>query len=97
MLIILTLFDIKNYSMYAVIANVLIYSLVFYMYNKEGKLRLLYECNPIAFLAEQAGGKAIDGYQRILELQPTEIHQRVPFYCGSEAMVNTLESFILAE
>mgnify|MGYP003609010581 CR=1 FL=1 len=73
-----------------------------YMYpscntNKEGKLRLLYECNPIAFLAEQAGGKAIDGYQRILELQPTEIHQRVPFYCGSEAMVNTLESFILAE
>ena len=43
MLIILTLFDIKNYSMYAVIANVLIYSLVFYMYNKEGKLRFIFK------------------------------------------------------
>ncbi|GLB52693.1 fructose-1,6-bisphosphatase class 1 [Neptunitalea chrysea] len=70
-----------------------------YMYPKsskaeEGKLRLLYECNPMAFLAEQAGGKASNGYQRILDLQPTELHQRVPFFCGSKNMVTKVEEFI---
>ncbi|MEL4306602.1 class 1 fructose-bisphosphatase [Joostella sp. CR20] len=59
-----------------------------------GKLRLLYECNPMAFLAEQAGGKASDGSQAILDIKPTELHQRVPFYCGSKNMVTKAESFI---
>lgn len=59
-----------------------------------GKLRLLYECNPMAFITEQAGGKASDGKRRILEIQPTELHQRVPFYCGSKNMVNKIEEFI---
>lgn len=57
----------------------------------QGKLRLLYECNPMAFLAEQAGGKATDGYRRILEIKPTELHQRVPFFAGSVNMVDKLE------
>lgn len=60
----------------------------------KGKLRLLYECNPMAFIAEQAGGKATDGFKRILEIQPTELHQRVPFFCGSHAMVSKAESFM---
>ena len=60
----------------------------------QGKLRLLYECNPIAFLAEQAGGKATDGYKRILEIKPTQLHQRVPIFVGSTNMVNQLESFM---
>ncbi|MDY0090789.1 MAG: class 1 fructose-bisphosphatase [Flavobacteriaceae bacterium] len=59
-----------------------------------GKLRLLYECNPMAFIAEQAEGKASDGYGRILEIQPTELHQRVPFFCGSKNMVNKAEEFM---
>jgi len=59
-----------------------------------GKLRLLYECNPMAFLAEQANGFASDGYMRILEIQPTELHQRVPFFCGSRAMVTKAEEFM---
>ncbi|MCF8715493.1 class 1 fructose-bisphosphatase [Joostella atrarenae] len=59
-----------------------------------GKLRLLYECNPIAFLAEQAGGKASDGFRSILDIKPTELHQRVPFYCGSKNMVEKAEEFI---
>ncbi|MCB8994995.1 MAG: class 1 fructose-bisphosphatase [Bacteroidales bacterium] len=63
-----------------------------------GKLRLLYECNPIAFLAEQAGGKATDGKgNRILEIVPSAIHQRVPFFTGSVDMVNKLEEFISQE
>lgn len=60
----------------------------------KGKLRLLYECNPMAFLAEQAGGKASNGYQRILDIQPTELHQRVPFFCGSKKMVEKAEKFM---
>lgn len=56
-----------------------------------GKLRLLYECNPIAFLCEQAGGRATTGTQRILDIVPTSIHQRVPFVAGSAAMVEELE------
>lgn len=70
-----------------------------YIYPKssvaaEGKLRLLYECNPMAFLAEQAKGKASDGFKRILELKPTELHQRVPFFCGSRKMVEKAEEFM---
>ncbi|WP_422349915.1 class 1 fructose-bisphosphatase [Flagellimonas sp.] len=70
-----------------------------YMYPKsskahKGKLRLLYECNPMAFLAEQANGKASDGFQRIMEIKPTELHERVPFFCGSRKMVETAEEFM---
>ena len=65
--------------------------------NPNGKLRLLYECNPMAFLAEQAGGLATDGFNRILDLKPTELHQRVPFFCGSESMVNKAMSFMKEE
>ncbi|MGO4771637.1 class 1 fructose-bisphosphatase [Flavobacterium sp. W22_SRS_FK3] len=60
----------------------------------KGKLRLLYECNPMAFIAEQAGGKATDGFGRIMEIQPTELHQRVPFFCGSINMVEKAEEFM---
>ena len=62
--------------------------------NPTGKLRLLYECNPMAFIAEQANGKASDGFTRILDIQPTELHQRVPFFCGSENMVDEAEEFM---
>ncbi|WP_160061882.1 class 1 fructose-bisphosphatase [Psychromonas sp. L1A2] len=60
----------------------------------EGKLRLLYECNPIAFLAEQSGGIASTGSKRIMEIDPTELHQRVPFMCGSADMVKAAEKMI---
>ncbi|HOA09298.1 MAG: class 1 fructose-bisphosphatase [Bacteroidales bacterium] len=59
-----------------------------------GKLRLTYECNPIAFIAEQAGGTATDGSQRILDIKPESLHQRVPFYVGSSNMVGKLQEFI---
>lgn len=59
-----------------------------------GKLRLLYECNPIAFLAEQAGGTATDGENRILDLMPESIHQRVPFYTGSKNMMKKIAEFL---
>lgn len=62
--------------------------------NPKGKLRLLYECNPMAFLAEQANGMATDGYRRILDIKPTELHQRVPFFCGSKSMVEKSDSFM---
>ena len=62
--------------------------------NPKGKLRLLYECNPMAFIAEQANGKATDGYKRIMDLEPTELHQRVPFFCGSKAMVDKVREFM---
>jgi len=55
--------------------------------SPQGKLRLLYECNPLAFIVEQAGGAAIDGKHRILDIQPTELHQRSPYYIGSKADV----------
>jgi fructose-1,6-bisphosphatase I len=54
---------------------------------------LLYECNPCAFIIEVAGGKATNGKQRILEVQPTELHQRTPFFAGSKLMMEELESF----
>lgn len=70
-----------------------------YMYpgtkkNKNGKLRLLYECIPVAYLAEQAGGKASDGFTRILDIQPEAIHQRVPLFVGSSHMVEKAEYFM---
>ena len=62
--------------------------------NLQGKLRLLYECNPMAFLTEQAGGKATDGFKRILDIQPTELHERAPIFCGSVKMVEKAEVFM---
>lgn len=62
--------------------------------NPNGKLRLLYECNPIAFIAEQAGGIAMDGERRILEIEPETIHQRIPFYTGSKNMVKNVAEFL---
>lgn len=60
----------------------------------KGKLRLLYECNPIAFLTEQAGGKASDGFKRIMDLQPVELHERSSFFCGNTSMVKKAEEFM---
>ena len=57
----------------------------------KGKLRLLYECNPFAFILEVAGGKATNGKGRILDIQPTELHQRTPFFIGSTLMMEELE------
>ncbi len=62
--------------------------------NTAGKLRLMYECNPVAFIAEQAGGKATNGHDRILEIVPETIHQRVPLYTGSKNMVDKAEEFL---
>lgn len=62
----------------------------------KGKLRLLYECNPCAFIVEVAGGKATNGKQRILEVQPHALHQRSPFFAGSKLMMEELESFMNA-
>ena len=70
-----------------------------YMYpkssmNSNGKLRLLYECNPMAYIAEQANGRASDGFTRIMDIEPTKLHQRVPFLCGSKNMVKKVEEFM---
>ena len=62
--------------------------------NKKGKLRLLYECNPIAFICTQAGGSATNGYKNILDIKPTSLHERTPFYCGSKKMVKDLQNFL---
>ncbi|MQM12162.1 hypothetical protein Taro_045078 [Colocasia esculenta] len=62
--------------------------------SKNGKLRLLYECAPMSFIVEQAGGKGSDGHQRILDIKPTEIHQRVPLFIGSTEEVEKLEKFL---
>jgi fructose-1,6-bisphosphatase I len=56
--------------------------------DPKGKLRLLYECYPLAFIAEKSGGKATDGFGRILDIVPTSFHQRSPIYIGSTAMVD---------
>ena len=61
--------------------------------NKEGKLRMLYECAPMAFLAEQAGGAATNGTLPILDITPTRIHQRSPFYVGNKSEVDLVGSF----
>lgn len=55
--------------------------------NKNGKLRLMYECNPMAFIVERAGGKAFTTTERILDVEPSELHQRVPIFIGSKTMV----------
>ena len=60
----------------------------------KGKLRVMYECNPCAFIIEVAGGKATNGKQRMLELQPTGLHQRTPFFAGSKLMMEELEEFL---
>ena len=70
-----------------------------YMYPKtssspNGKLRLLYENNPLAFIAEQAGAKASDGYRRIMEIKPERLHQRTPLFIGSKKMVEKAEEFM---
>ncbi len=59
-----------------------------------GKLRLLYECNPFAFIMEVAGGRATDGNKRIMDIQPTELHQRTPFFIGSKDMMDELDTFL---
>ncbi|KOY85175.1 fructose 1,6-bisphosphatase [bacterium 336/3] len=69
-----------------------------YMYpathkDKNGKLRLMHECNALAFIIEQAGGMATDGKNRILDLEPTDIHQRCPLYIGTKSMVEKAQSF----
>lgn len=73
-----------------------------YMYpttssSPSGKLRLMYECNPMAFIVEQAGGVASDGFRRILDIEPTELHQRTAVYIGSKEMVNMVERFLSEE
>jgi fructose-1,6-bisphosphatase I len=60
----------------------------------EGKLRIVYECNPIAFIAEQAGGEASNGTDRILDIVPRSLHQRSPFYAGSKNMIKKIEEFL---
>jgi fructose-1,6-bisphosphatase I len=72
-----------------------------YMYpatqkNPKGKLRLLYEGNALAFIAEQAGARATNGYERILDIQPTSLHERTPLYIGSSNMVKRVESLLKA-
>jgi len=62
--------------------------------SPEGRLRLLYECNPLAFLAEQAGGLASTGKTRIMDIVPTTLHQRVPYFVGSKLMVEKAMSFL---
>lgn len=63
--------------------------------SPNGKLRLLYECNPMAFIIEQAGGIASDGFSRILEIEPTELHQRTSIFIGSPTMVKVAEEFMV--
>jgi fructose-1,6-bisphosphatase I len=85
-------------SMVADIHRNLLYGGIF-MYpadsrNPNGKLRLQYECNPMAFIVEQAGGRATNGKQRILEIQPEKLHQRMPIFIGSEEDVKVVEKFM---
>jgi len=62
--------------------------------DKNGKLRLMYECNALAYISEQSGGLATDGKgNRIMEIQPTGLHQRTPFFVGSKEMVEKAEAF----
>lgn len=62
--------------------------------NPQGKLRLMYEANPMAFIVEQAGGMATDGKQRVLEVTPNALHQRTPLFIGSKAMVEKVLTFL---
>ena len=63
--------------------------------HPKGKLRLIYESNPLSFIIEQAGGKATDGFKRILDIEPTSIHQRTPFFIGSSEMVDVAGEFMV--
>jgi fructose-1,6-bisphosphatase I len=88
-------------SMVADIHRNLLYGGIF-MYpadsrHQKGKLRLMYECNPMAFIVEAAGGRASDGKKRILELQPKELHERTPIFIGSEEDVKKVEEFMAEE
>ncbi|MBK7379827.1 MAG: class 1 fructose-bisphosphatase [Ignavibacteriales bacterium] len=88
-------------SMVADIHRTLLYGGIF-MYPSDsrspnGKLRLMYECNPMAYLVEAAGGRAINGKQRILEVQPSSLHQRIPIYIGSPYDVTVVEDFLKKE
>lgn len=65
--------------------------------NPQGKLRLMYECNPMAFIVEAAGGRASDGRRRILDIQPQGLHERVPIFIGSEEDVYMAEKFLQEE
>ncbi|MEM1096335.1 MAG: class 1 fructose-bisphosphatase [Bacteroidota bacterium] len=65
--------------------------------NPNGKLRLMYEANPLAFIAEQAGGLAIDGTGRLLDQMPTSLHQRTPLYIGSPEMVERVQRFLTGD
>jgi fructose-1,6-bisphosphatase I len=60
----------------------------------KGKLRLLYECNPFAFIMEVAGGRATDGVQSILDIVPSQLHERSPFFVGSKGMMEELEQYL---
>jgi len=85
-------------SMVADIHRTLLYGGIF-MYPQDtrqpdGKLRIMYECNPLAFIVEQAGGRASNGRERILDLQPESLHQKTPFYAGSEEDVPICEEFL---
>lgn len=62
--------------------------------NANGKLRLLYEANPLAFIVEQAGGAATDGSRRILDIDPTELHQRTPLFIGSKSDVDAARTLL---
>jgi len=62
--------------------------------NPEGKLRLCYECNPVAFIVEQAGGRASNGKERILDIRPTSLHQHTPVFLGSEEDMKECEEFL---
>ena len=85
-------------SMVADIHRNLIYGGIFiYPRDKKrpnGKLRLIYECNPMAFIVEAAGGKASDGRKRILDLEPSHLHEKTPIYIGSKELVELAEKFI---
>lgn len=97
-------FDGKPYqaryigSMVADVHRTLLYGGIF-MYpgdkrNEKGKLRLVYECNPMSFIIEAAGGRSTDGFQRILEKKPEALHERTPIYIGSVEDVLLVEKFL---
>ena len=65
--------------------------------NPNGKLRLLYEANPLAFIVEQAGGRASSGSQRILDIVPLNLHQKTPLFIGSEEDVLEAEKYLEQE
>lgn len=88
-------------SMVADVHRTLLYGGIF-MYpadkrNPNGKLRLMYECNPMSFIVESAGGRAIDGNRRILEIVPENLHQRTPIYLGSKKSVDMVEGYLKEE